>query len=79
MFYNDIQNILHGFVLEKLAVAQTVKKFPLFYGTERFITKYREPATGICLELDDSCSLRYVLILSYRLTWSILSIRIMVH
>jgi hypothetical protein len=29
-----------GIVIEKLIVAQLVKKFPVFYGTRRFITVF---------------------------------------
>jgi hypothetical protein len=42
-------------LLEKLIVAQLIKKFPAFYGTRRFILPCsQEPATGTCPELHES-------------------------
>jgi hypothetical protein len=40
-------------LLEKLIVTQPVKKFPTFYGTQRFITRSQEPVTGPYPELDE--------------------------
>jgi len=33
-------------VLEKLSVSQTVKNFPAFYGTRKFITAFTSPYPG---------------------------------
>jgi hypothetical protein len=40
--------------LEKLTVAQLVKKYLAFYGTRRFTTVFQEPATGPYPEPDQS-------------------------
>jgi hypothetical protein len=40
-------------LLEKLIVTQLVKKFPTFYRTLKFITVFKEPATGPYPEPDE--------------------------
>jgi len=37
-------------LLEKLSSSQLVKKFPAFYGTQRFITAFMRPTTCPCPE-----------------------------
>jgi hypothetical protein len=42
--FNPLTNQLHAAVfLEELIVTQLVKKFPAFYGTQRFITVFTRP------------------------------------
>jgi hypothetical protein len=38
---------------EKLILSQLVKKFLIFYGIQRFIIMFKEPATGACPEPDE--------------------------
>jgi hypothetical protein len=37
---------------EKLIVAHLVKKFPVLYGTRKFITVFKDPTTGTYSEPD---------------------------
>jgi hypothetical protein len=45
---------MEQFILEKLTVAQLVKKFTAFYGTKRFITVFTRAATCPYPEPDES-------------------------
>jgi hypothetical protein len=52
-------------LLEKLVVTQLVKKFPAFYGTQRFITTFTRTPYPKPDESSYSVSLRCILILSH--------------
>jgi hypothetical protein len=51
---NTVTNSKEQVLLEKLILAQLVKKFPAFYGTQNFITVLQKPATGSYSEPDES-------------------------
>jgi hypothetical protein len=49
-------------LLEKLAAAQLVKKFPSFYVTQRITNMFKEPITGLSAEPDESIPYSYALL-----------------
>jgi hypothetical protein len=54
MKFSCAQNPWNNVLLQKLTVAHIVGKFQVFYGTKRFITSPKEPATGSCSTPDES-------------------------
>lgn len=51
---------LHGRVLEKLRVAQLLKKAPAFYRTRKYILCQQQPFTGLCPEINKKWKLSQV-------------------
>ena len=47
-----LNNPMEQIPFQKITVAQLVKKFPAVYGTRRFITMFKNSATGYCRQPD---------------------------